>query len=101
MQLMFSRGPAARCSLMLLLRVVKLSVLDRAKRVQGYYALPLSTRSPSGGMMLILSRPNARRSTVSLYKQAKADRYESGHQGTEATCQDTVGHSAHGFTVRR
>jgi len=30
-----------------------------------------------------------------------AGRDESGHQGTEATGQDAVGHSVHGFTVRQ
>jgi hypothetical protein len=29
------------------------------------------------------------------------ERYESAYQGTEATCQDAVGHSVHGFTVRQ
>jgi hypothetical protein len=30
-----------------------------------------------------------------------AGRYESGHQGTEATGQNAVGHSVRGFTVRQ
>src|SRR5438876_1188698 len=51
MQPLFSRAPAARCSLMLPVRVVKLSLWERPQKVQGYDVHEMVSRSPCIGAL--------------------------------------------------